>query len=126
MCNMSKLTILTFLPLAVSGCFLYNVEYKGSNLNADHSLKTSDAAGCQRACKSDSRCGFWSWISPDYNDYAYRQDCYLKTANSYIENNQGVISGPKDCGSRKLFPIDQPSVRLRDFRKMFRASLNLS
>ena len=91
---------LAFLPLFTLGCFLTNVDYKGTNLNAEHSLRTEDAAMCQKMCQNNQNCYFWTWATPDFWDSAYHKDCYLKASDAVAYSNEyGLISGPKDCGS---------------------------
>ena len=96
-----KLLLLIF-PVFTSACYLYNVDYKGTNLNGDHQIRTEDAASCQKLCQNEPACYFWSWITPQFSDWSYRKDCYLKAENAAISSQDGVISGPKDCGQRKM------------------------
>ena len=53
-------------------------------------------------CQQNSNCFYFTWLSEDFFDPAYRLDCYLKAGGALITNKQGAISGPRDCGSRKL------------------------
>ena len=101
--NMRKTLVcvsLAILPILANGCFLTNVDYKGSNLNAEHSLRTEDATMCQKMCQKDANCYFWTWATTDFFDPAYHKECYLKPKNAVISKNEnGLISGPKDCGT---------------------------
>ena len=92
------LLLTTIFQRETIGCFLYDIDYKGTNLNAEHTIRTEDAATCQKLCQNEPNCYFWTWATPDFHDVNYRKDCYLKASNVVLANEMGVISGPKDCG----------------------------
>ena len=96
------LLIIALIQKASLGCFLYDIDYKGTNLNAEHSMRTEDAATCQKLCQNEPRCYFWTWATPDFFDVNYRKDCYLKAENVVMANEKGLISGPKNCGRGKF------------------------
>ena len=70
--------IATIFQNETTGCFLYDIDYKGTNLNDEHTLRTEDAATCQKMCQNEPNCYFWTWATPDFHDVNYRKDCYLK------------------------------------------------
>ena len=90
---------LLILPSSSLGCYLYNVDYVGTNLNGEHQIRTTSAATCQKMCQQNQNCVYFTWLSNDFADPAYRQDCYLKAGGALIANKQGAISGPRDCGT---------------------------
>ena len=89
------LILTTLFQTEILGCFLYDIDYKGTNLNAEHSIRTEDAATCQKMCQNDAQCYFWTWATPDFHDSRYRKDCYLKANDVAMASDKGVISGPK-------------------------------
>ncbi len=100
---------------STNACYLYDINYKGPNLN-EYSLKTADAATCQRICQENANCQFWTWISTSYTDWNQRQDCNLKASNALISGDQGAISGPKDCGSEACCDrIELDTMGMGDF-----------
>lgn len=99
--KMSLFLILLIFPSSSLACYLYNVDYQGTNLNGEHQIRTTSAATCQKMCQQNQNCMYFTWLSNDYADPAYRQDCYLKAPGALIANKQGAISGPRDCGSGK-------------------------
>jgi hypothetical protein len=94
--------VIALIQKATLGCFLYDIDYKGTNLNAEHSMRTEDAATCQKLCQNEPRCYFWTWATTDFFDVNYRKDCYLKAENVVMANENGLISGPKNCGRGKF------------------------
>lgn len=78
-------------------CFQNDVDFIGTNLNQEHSLKTQDAETCQKMCQNNDGCFFWTWATDNYFDAAYRKDCYLKKSSIQAQNQYGTISGPKNC-----------------------------
>ena len=94
--------LMTLFQNGILGCFLYDIDYRGSNLNADHSIRTEDAETCHKMCLNDPQCYRWSWKSPEYYDPNYRKDCYLKSFNVVMAVQKGVISGPKHCGQGRI------------------------
>ena len=57
------LLIIALVQTATLGCFLYEIDYKGTNLNAEHSMRTEDAATRQKLCQNEPRCYFWTRLS---------------------------------------------------------------
>merc|ERR1712156_251308 len=99
--KMSALTLIlltTLIQTGTLGCFLYDIDYKGTNLNSEHSIRTEDAATCQKMCQNNPQCYFWTWASPEFHDSNYRKDCYLKSSDVSMTSDNGLVSGPKNCG----------------------------
>ena len=97
---MKSLVLISLICVSQS-CYLYNVDYKGTNLNEEHQLKTEDASTCQTLCQKEPRCYFWTWVTPDFQDGAYRKDCYLKSSDVVMASQDGLISGPKECSNQE-------------------------
>lgn len=70
-------------------------------MNAEHSIRTADAQSCQKLCQKEPNCYYFTWATEDYFDHRYRKDCYLKSRDSLIKNEDGLISGPRECNQRK-------------------------
>lgn len=78
----------------IDSCFQENVNYGSSSL--PHVSLEPSAEECQRTCRFDDRCNFWTW-KVDYAQENAKQ-CLLKTKRGIRTNQDEVISGPKECG----------------------------
>ena len=101
------------------GCFLYDIDYKGTNLNAEHQIRTEDAATCQKMCQKEPQCYFWTWATPEFHDPNYRKDCYLKANDVSMASDKGLISGPKNCGQGTVELFKETFISSSNIRMIF-------
>ncbi|PFH34428.1 microneme protein MIC17A [Besnoitia besnoiti] len=77
---------------AADWCIMPNTDYPKNDIGTAE--KTGTAADCQKLCRNDERCEYFSWDS--VNKFCYKK-AGSQVANSKIRKN-GIFSGPKHCG----------------------------
>jgi hypothetical protein len=76
------------------GCFADNSSYVGAVLSQRVSLSPAE---CHQACANEMDCAFFSYVtSESLDDY---QTCYLLGTHDETFEVDGVLSGPRSCGS---------------------------
>ena len=70
-------------------CLLRDAKYSGGATIQEWTY--NDWMQCSDNCRDDNRCAFWIWKQSN--------QCFTKESYGSIDNEVGVISGPKGCNS---------------------------
>ena len=84
-------------------CQEVDVDYVGNDINSC-GIKTQSWQNCGEECRKHVGCLYWTWLSNDYAEIAWRTLCCLKNSTSGRTNYRGLISGSKQCGNTRKFP----------------------
>ena len=73
-----------------SDCFENNIDFSFSDLLKSTRKSISSAEDCQKECRRNFRCKFFTY-------HKIRKDCYLKKSDSGRRQAADYISGSKNC-----------------------------
>ena len=73
-------------------CFEDNIAYMGNNIVMGVDNPQPSRSACQKSCKENPDCEFWTWVKSD-------DRCYLKDAcdGDNITQDDTYVFGSKDC-----------------------------
>ena len=99
------LIIFYYLIYQVVSCEDYLFDYIGGDIEPNDYPKVDSAFDCQKKCKENQNCNFWTWGMKTHESSNVAAICFLKKdVTSKIQNNH-TISGPKYCRGKSLMCI---------------------
>ncbi len=85
----------SYQKLLAAGCIEDNVDYTGNDITTTRAYSAKE---CQRQCKNNSICRFWTWVKPEFGTSAA---CFLKDHIKERKTNYKTTSGLGDCSGNK-------------------------
>merc|ERR1712243_118870 len=79
-------------PMQSGSCFEDNIAYMGNNIVIGADNPQPSRSACQKSCKENPDCKFWTWVKTD-------DRCYLKDACDVdnLTHDDTYVFGSKDC-----------------------------